>query len=48
MEFLKTDNLIMSNIAYEVKVYFDSALRPLEITNELILQWFNSPDPVKE
>ncbi|KAG2128928.1 uncharacterized protein EDB93DRAFT_1256471 [Suillus bovinus] len=38
----------MPNIARKVEAYFDSALKLLEVTDELVLQRLNSPDPLKE
>ncbi|KAG2063370.1 hypothetical protein BDR04DRAFT_1123305 [Suillus decipiens] len=48
VEFPKADDPTMPNIAHGVEAYFESALRLLEVTDELILQRLNSPDPLKE
>lgn len=48
VEFPKVDDPIMPKIAHGVETYFDGALRLLEVTDELILQRLNSPDPLKE
>ncbi|KAG2088572.1 uncharacterized protein F5147DRAFT_525879, partial [Suillus discolor] len=48
VEFPKVDDPIMPKIAHVVEAYFDGALRLLEVTDELILQRLNSPDPLKE
>ncbi|KAG2045750.1 hypothetical protein BDR06DRAFT_1015331 [Suillus hirtellus] len=48
VEFPKVDDPIMPKIAHGVEAYFDGALRLLEVTDELILQRLNSPDPLKE
>ncbi|KAG2110465.1 hypothetical protein BD769DRAFT_1674624 [Suillus cothurnatus] len=48
VEFPKANDIFMPNIAHWVEAYFESALRLLEVTDELILQRLNSPDPLKE
>ncbi|KAG2030468.1 hypothetical protein BDR03DRAFT_987079 [Suillus americanus] len=47
VEFPKADDLTMPDISHGVEMYFDGALRLLEVTDELVLQRLNSPDPLK-
>ncbi|KAG2126628.1 uncharacterized protein EDB93DRAFT_1096999 [Suillus bovinus] len=44
----KADDHTMPNLMQAVEEYFESALVLLDITDELILQRLNSPDPLKD
>jgi hypothetical protein len=48
VEIPKVDNAEMPGLQYAVEEYFRHAQTLFEVTDELILQRLNSPDPIKE